>query len=334
MVMHPVVIIDFASLQGAEGRRALGEFSPHEARQDLPSNKHLEVLCSGKVHSASLVKGGQHLPDDVRRTCARLLVTHAPRNRLAIGRRRRHPFRQTSPRAALPARRLEPEGRGGAVHAGGADELLGGGPGRGLGERLREHALPRSLVLRRRFLLHRRVSNVVGSSTWGCGKPGLTRPAHRRESVSSFYHTTAHLAPTSSPRESTKVVKPPPCRSNDRTIPRSSNPPGVALPSVPHRSPSSLLSLPSLLSVTVPPSSQLSPLFLPLSYGDISPSTPLSRIVITGLILTLFFCAPVVTNAIYDVARLRPKHGGRLSKSRGTGHVVVSVLRLSGVDRR
>lgn len=45
---------------------------------------------------------------------------------------------------------------------------------------------------------------------------------------------------------------------------------------------------------------------------------------ITGLILTLFFCAPVVTNAMYEAARLTPKHGGRLSKSRGNGHIVVS----------
>lgn len=49
--------------------------------------------------------------------------------------------------------------------------------------------------------------------------------------------------------------------------------------------------------------------------------------------MTLFFCAPIVTNAIYDVARLRPKHGGRLSKNRGTGHIVVSELELRAVER-
>eukprot|EP00903_Cladosiphon_okamuranus_P015886 g14672.t1 len=75
--------------------------------------------------------------------------------------------------------------------------------------------------------------------------------------------------------------------------------------------------------------------FSTVGYGDISPSTPLSRLVITGLILTLFFCVPIVTNAVYDVARLRPKHGGRLSKNRGTGHIVVgcdaSCLRVVSV---
>lgn len=80
-----------------------------------------------------------------------------PRTRLATGRRRcRCP--QTNPRVALPARPLEPQDRGGPFHLGGVDELLGGGPGRGLGHRRRAHALPRRPVLRRRLLLHRRVS--------------------------------------------------------------------------------------------------------------------------------------------------------------------------------
>lgn len=76
---------------------------------------------------------------------------------LLVTRRRRH-RRQTNPCVALPARPLEPEDRGGALHLGGIDELLGGGPGRGLGHRRRTHALPRRFVLRRRLLLHRRVS--------------------------------------------------------------------------------------------------------------------------------------------------------------------------------
>ena len=45
---------------------------------------------------------------------------------------------------------------------------------------------------------------------------------------------------------------------------------------------------------------------------------------ITALILSLFFCAPLVTNALINLTRLTPKHGGRLSKSLGTGHIVVN----------
>ncbi len=41
----------------------------------------------------------------------------------------------------------------------------------------------------------------------------------------------------------------------------------------------------------------------------------------------------MVTNAIYDVVRLRPKHGGRLAKHCGTGHIVVS-LREAGCCAR
>lgn len=59
-------------------------------------------------------------------------------------------------------------------------------------------------------------------------------------------------------------------------------------------------------------------------YGDISPSTPLSRLLISGLILSLFFCAPLVTNALVNLTRMTPKHGGSLSKRRGMGHIVVS----------
>lgn len=59
-------------------------------------------------------------------------------------------------------------------------------------------------------------------------------------------------------------------------------------------------------------------------YGDISPSTPLSRLLISGLIMSLFFCAPLVTNALVNLTRMTPKHGGSLSKRRGMGHIVVS----------
>ncbi|CAN0400501.1 unnamed protein product, partial [Ectocarpus sp. 13 AM-2016] len=62
---------------------------------------------------------------------------------------------------------------------------------------------------------------------------------------------------------------------------------------------------------------------LPPRYGDISPSTALGRVVITGLILTLFFCVPLVTTALVNITKLTPKHGGCLSKSWGTGHIVV-----------
>ncbi|CAM9399544.1 unnamed protein product [Ectocarpus sp. 6 AP-2014] len=75
--------------------------------------------------------------------------------------------------------------------------------------------------------------------------------------------------------------------------------------------------------------------FSTVGYGDISPSTALSRVVITGLILTLFFCVPLVTNALVNLTKLTPKHGGCLSKSWGTGHIVVgcdaSCLRVVSV---
>ncbi|CAM9278886.1 unnamed protein product [Ectocarpus fasciculatus] len=75
--------------------------------------------------------------------------------------------------------------------------------------------------------------------------------------------------------------------------------------------------------------------FSTVGYGDISPSTALSRVVITCLILTLFFCMPVMTNALMNIRKLTPKHGGWLSKSWGTGHIVVgcdaSCLRVVSV---
>ena len=58
-------------------------------------------------------------------------------------------------------------------------------------------------------------------------------------------------------------------------------------------------------------------------YGDISPSTPLSRLLIAGLIISLFFCAPLVTNVLVNLIRVTPKHSGRLAKGFGTGHIVV-----------
>lgn len=71
----------------------------------------------------------------------------------------------------------------------------------------------------------------------------------------------------------------------------------------------------------------LSGYFIPLlysdRYGDLSPSTALSRLLITALILSIFICAPLITNSVINVMRLTPTHGGRLHKSLGTGHIVV-----------
>ncbi|CAN0056547.1 unnamed protein product [Ascophyllum nodosum] len=75
--------------------------------------------------------------------------------------------------------------------------------------------------------------------------------------------------------------------------------------------------------------------FSTVGYGDISPSTPLSRLLIAGLIISLFFCAPLVTNVLVNLIRVTPKHSGRLAKGFGTGHIVVgcdsSCLRVVSV---